>query len=102
MNENNSGRLLLFTKFVGDECFNRVHGFGFVGTVGADLDDGPDTGRQHHHRHDAFTIHFLAVFSERDLALKARGGRDKFSGGPGMQPELIYDLDVFFKHDVFF
>ena len=65
----------LIRRFEFGERLGSIVAFGVDGQFAA------RAGGQHHQAHDALAVDLLAVFLDKDVAVKAVGGLDKHGGG---------------------
>ena len=66
------------------------------------LDLAPLRGGQREHTHDAASVSRLSVLREIHLGGKLVDGLNEQSGGPGVETQLVFDLDFFddLTHDI--
>src|SRR5262245_26494264 len=87
-----------FPELVADQLDQRGHGLFLVRAVGLDGDDRALGRRQHHDPHDALGVDAAAFARDPDLGGELGRELRKLRGSPGMQAQLVYDLNFPLLH----
>src|SRR5947207_12821317 len=89
---------LPLTKAITDQRNERVHRLIFVGALRLERNAAALAGGEHHDPHHALGVHLAAVAGQRYVALVFRGELRQLGRRPGVQPELVDDLNLLLPH----
>ena len=92
---------LFFLEIPGDELADGFDGCISIRAFRADGNDRAVTCGKHHQSHDAFTVHFLAVFFYVNITLEPVRGFDELGGRAGVDAEFVLNGEFFFGHGGF-